>query len=250
MEEGTIVRWLKKEGDTVLAGEPVAEIETDKVTMELEAEADGVLLKIVRRDGETVPVTETIAWLGEAGEGAGGVAAPAGSTAPATGAPLAPVPSTSMRPAAAPVPPGGRVPATPAARRLASERGVELGSVPGSGPFGAVRVRDLEKAVPAAARLSSPFAALRSKVDVTELEALVGRLISAGADLTIVHFVRKASSLALPLLGPRSRSSTWVRSALPASPLPSSRPGRLSWGSGPSRRACGFRRDAWRRGRS
>jgi dihydrolipoamide dehydrogenase len=68
METGTIVQWFKKEGEPVKAGEPLLEIETDKVNLEIEAPDSGVLLKIVHRQGETVPVTQTIAWIGETGE--------------------------------------------------------------------------------------------------------------------------------------------------------------------------------------
>ncbi len=68
MEEGTIVRWLKKPGDTVTRGEPIAVIETDKVTMDLEAEDEGTLLAIVHGDGAVVKVTDTIAWIGAPGE--------------------------------------------------------------------------------------------------------------------------------------------------------------------------------------
>ncbi len=217
MEEGTIVRWLKKEGDAVSKGEPIAEIETDKVTMDLEAEGNGVLLKIVRRDGETVPATETIAWLGEAGEsvGAATAAPPPSAHAPATAAPHATaVPATSATPATPAVStPGAGTPATPAARRLASERGINLASVPGSGPYGAVRVRDLDGvpampgrpgALPAApVQAHGSAATLHCKVDVTELSAMVDRLNAAGAaGIGVVDFIRRAASFALPALGP------------------------------------------------
>src|SRR5512142_2265619 len=96
METGTILRWLKREGDPVRKGEPLLEIETDKVSMEVEAEADGVLLRIVRRDGEVVPVIETIGWIGAAGE-----ALPDG-VAPAAAKPASPAsPAGSLEPAAA-----------------------------------------------------------------------------------------------------------------------------------------------------
>ncbi|MFW6223953.1 MAG: biotin/lipoyl-containing protein, partial [Spirochaetota bacterium] len=68
MEEGQIIRWLKQEGDSVETGEAILEIETDKVAMEVEAERSGVLLKITRGEGETVPVTETIGYIGDKGE--------------------------------------------------------------------------------------------------------------------------------------------------------------------------------------
>lgn len=126
MEEGVLVGWLKKVGDPVRNGEAIAEIETDKAIMELEAELDGVLISIVRQVGEHVPVTETIAWIGEAGEkvplsteaGSSHAQASASSAIPQPGQAL---PATMVQ--------GGRVAATPAARRLASEAGVALTSI-------------------------------------------------------------------------------------------------------------------------
>jgi pyruvate dehydrogenase E2 component (dihydrolipoamide acetyltransferase) len=146
MEAGTIVQWLKKERDTVITGEPLLEIETDKVNLEVEAPATGVLLKITRREGETVPVTETIAWIGEADEIVEDVRATNSGKA---------VTDDSMTPAVlamkteAPVvpclqPAGDRVAATPLARRLAAEKGVDLKTVPPSGSSGEVKARDIE----------------------------------------------------------------------------------------------------------
>ncbi len=198
MEEGTIVRWLKREGDTVIKGEAIAEIETDKVTMDLEAEASGVLLKITRRDGETVPATETIAWLGEAGESVTDGAAAAKPAPTAAAAPRAVV-TVVPTPAAVPAV-SGRIAATPAAKRLAAERGIALASVPGSGPYGAVRLRDLDGAA-APIQSHGAASALHCTVDVTDLQAMVKRLASAGGRLTVMDFIRKASTLALPALG-------------------------------------------------
>ncbi len=148
MEEGRIVRWMKKPGDAVKAGEPLAEIETDKSTMELEAEADGVILAIVHADGETVPVSRVIAWIGKPGE-----------TVPAEAAPSPPAPgATAASPPASPAVPapvarsaeGGKVPATPAARRAAREKGLELSQVPASGKHGEVREADVLRAASSA----------------------------------------------------------------------------------------------------
>ncbi|MCP4626384.1 MAG: 2-oxo acid dehydrogenase subunit E2 [bacterium] len=146
MEEGTIVQWLKKEGETVEAGEPLLEIETDKVTMEVEAPAGGVLLEICRREGETVPVTQTIAWIGEAGEivaddGAAdnGKTAAADNLRPAVAKAPTPV-SPNLQPA------GDKVAATPLARRLALEKGVDLKSVTPTGSSGEVKARDIAAA--------------------------------------------------------------------------------------------------------
>ncbi|MEI6386445.1 MAG: dihydrolipoamide acetyltransferase family protein [Spirochaetota bacterium] len=128
MEEGVLVAWLKKVGDEVKSGEAIAEIETDKAIMDLEAELDGTLIAIVRQAGEHVPVTQTIAWIGKAGESV--PAARAMAVVPATGgsAPKAALPEV-VAPAASS---DGRVAATPAARRLASEAGMELASIPSS----------------------------------------------------------------------------------------------------------------------
>lgn len=146
MEEGTILQWFKKEGDTVEAGETLLEIETDKVAMEVEAPAGGVLLKICRREGETVPVTETIGWIGEADETiADERAADSGKTAAADN------PSPAAAKAQAPATPhlqsaGDKVAATPLARRLALEKGVDLKSVTPSGSSGEVKARDITAA--------------------------------------------------------------------------------------------------------
>jgi pyruvate dehydrogenase E2 component (dihydrolipoamide acetyltransferase) len=156
MEEGTILRWRKKEGDAVAKGEVLLEIETDKTAMEVEAEADGSLLRILHNEGEVVPVTQTIAWIGQPGEslseGAGPSAARTAAAAQAAlgiAAPAARAAPTSEMPASArPVP--GKVPATPAARRRAGELGVPLEAVGGTGPFGAVRLRDLAASGPQA----------------------------------------------------------------------------------------------------
>ena len=90
MTEGTIIKWLKKEGDAVKEGEPLFEMETDKLTITIDASASGTLLKIVRGENEVVPITETIAYIGEPGESipdAEAPAAPAAAEAPAAPAP-------------------------------------------------------------------------------------------------------------------------------------------------------------------
>ena len=141
MEEGTIVRWLKQAGDRVAKGEAIAVIETDKVTMDLEAEYDGTLLAIVRAGGETVTATHTIAWIGNPGEPIPSAAAPATTAVPQPEPErAAQQPSGGMTGAAAE---GGRVPASPAARRLAAESGIPLAGIQGSGPSGAVLARDV-----------------------------------------------------------------------------------------------------------
>jgi pyruvate dehydrogenase E2 component (dihydrolipoyllysine-residue acetyltransferase) len=168
MESGTIVRWLKTEGDAVAKGEPLYELDTDKVTQEVEAESDGVLLKIVVADGE-VDVGTTVAIIGAQDEdvtalveGAqgdnGGAPAEAEQAAEAPEAPSEPAaeeeekeeeeeaPEPQEQPQAPVRAEGERVKASPLARRIARERGVELAQVVGTGPEGRVIAEDVEKA--------------------------------------------------------------------------------------------------------
>jgi pyruvate dehydrogenase E2 component (dihydrolipoamide acetyltransferase) len=162
MESGTIVKWLKAEGDQVEKGEPLYELDTDKVTQEVEAEASGVLLKITVPEGEA-DVGTTIAVIGDQGEdvSAIGAAAPqVAETAQEEGSPGSEREPERERarevtPAepVADVPPiehgngaGARIKASPLARRIARERGIELGSLKGTGPEGRVVAEDVERA--------------------------------------------------------------------------------------------------------
>jgi pyruvate dehydrogenase E2 component (dihydrolipoamide acetyltransferase) len=166
MEVGNLAKWLVKEGDTVAAGDIIAEIETDKATMEVEAVDEGTVAKIVVAEGaEEVPVSQVIAILVEEGEDASAVEAPAAPTAPApvaapeavaTPAPAAVAPA----PAAAPttVTDGARVFASPLARRLARENAIELAALSGSGPHGRIVRSDIETAIASSAGKTPPAA--------------------------------------------------------------------------------------------
>ncbi|HLZ44242.1 MAG TPA: dihydrolipoamide acetyltransferase family protein [Gemmatimonadales bacterium] len=152
MEEGRLVKWTKHEGDAVKSGETIAEVETDKAVMELVARADGQLLKVMAPEGATVPVGNVVAWIGKPGEkvdGAGsqepgsGAAKPAPAAAPAKPAPAAASPAPAPAPVAAPAD-ATRVKASPLARRIAKDAGVDLKLVQGSGPGGRVIKRDVE----------------------------------------------------------------------------------------------------------
>jgi pyruvate dehydrogenase E2 component (dihydrolipoamide acetyltransferase) len=151
MTEGTLARWLKKEGDTVTAGDVLAEIETDKATMEVEAVDEGVLGKILVADGTAgVAVNAPIAILVQEGEAVPDGAAPAPAAAPvaAEAAPAAAAPQPQPAPAAAPAAKapdsGNRVFASPLARRMAQQAGIALDGIKGTGPNGRIVRADIE----------------------------------------------------------------------------------------------------------
>ncbi len=157
MTEGTLARWLKKEGDTIRAGDVIAEIETDKATMEVEAVDEGVLGRILVADGtEGVAVNAPIAVLVDKGEAVpAGVAASA--PAPVIAAPVA-VAAPVVQAAAPVAPTGDRVVASPLAKRMAQQAGLSLAGVAGSGPGGRIVKADVEAALsrPAQAAIAAP----------------------------------------------------------------------------------------------
>jgi pyruvate dehydrogenase E2 component (dihydrolipoamide acetyltransferase) len=146
MQEGTIVRWLKKPGDAVRRGEPIAEIETDKVTIEIEAFESGTLTEIVVQEGQSAPVNAVIARL-DGGNGSQApvpvAAAPAVPPPAEVSPPPAPLPETPA-PLAEPPADIGDIRASPLARRLAREYGIDLRQVRGSGPAGRIVKEDIE----------------------------------------------------------------------------------------------------------
>ena len=156
MEEGTLAKWLVKEGDTVSAGDLLAEIETDKATMEFEAVDEGVIGKLLVAEGtEGVKVNSPIALLLEDGESASDAKATAPKSEAAPKAEAAPKdePVSSEAKAAPPAPKaadGGRVFASPLARRIAADKGIDLSGVTGSGPHGRIVKADVEGASPQA----------------------------------------------------------------------------------------------------
>ena len=162
MEEGTLAKWLVKEGDTVQSGDLLAEIETDKATMEFEAVDEGVIGKILIAEGtEGVKVNTAIAIIGEEGEdmsAAPEAAAPVAATAPAE-AEVA-TPAATPAPAATAAKDGSRLFATPLARRIAADKGLDLATITGSGPHGRIIKADVENATakPTAATASAPAA--------------------------------------------------------------------------------------------
>ena len=159
MEKGKLAKWLKKEGDKVKSGDVLAEIETDKATMEVEAIDEGTLGKILVAEGtDDVLVNAPIAIILGEGEKLGELpkAAPAPATkpaaAPATAAPPTAVPSSAQQPKAN----GSRIFASPLAKRIAKQKGIDLAALKGSGPHGRVVLKDVENAKPGAATAAKP----------------------------------------------------------------------------------------------
>ena len=185
MEEGTILKWLKAEGDEVARGDELVEIETDKATMTYEADSAGTL-SIVAQEGDTLPIGEVIARIGAGGEAAAGGGARAeatqqaeasGNGGPAEAPPAAAAAATAEPPAAAPEPErqpaaaesgaaapsadgnGGRAKASPVARRIAREQGIDLSALQGTGPGGRIVKADVEAAASGAPQAAAPQAA-------------------------------------------------------------------------------------------
>ncbi|MEJ5253699.1 MAG: biotin/lipoyl-containing protein, partial [Armatimonadota bacterium] len=199
MSEGTILRWLKKEGDSVEVGDIIAEIETDKASVELPADVSGKLATIVAKEGETVPVGAVIAEiLGEGEQPQVSTPAPA----PTAEAPAEPTPAPH---AEAPIreesPVQERVKASPLARRIAQEAGIDLAMVRGTGPGGRIVERDVQQFI--ASRQAAPRPPIaepaRPAAAVVETPALTGgeplsrmrRLIAERTTLTkqtVPHF--------------------------------------------------------------
>jgi pyruvate dehydrogenase E2 component (dihydrolipoyllysine-residue acetyltransferase) len=175
MESGTIVKWLKAEGEPVEKGEPLYELDTDKVTQEVEADASGVLLKIAVQEGE-VEVGRTIAVIGEEGEevsvdsSSNGASAQAAEEAPAKAEP-----ATTQGQSLGHVQTrdGGRIKASPLARRIARERGIDLAQIQGTGPDGRIVAEDVERteAAPAPAPVAAA-AAPTGEVEVRQLTSV------------------------------------------------------------------------------
>jgi pyruvate dehydrogenase E2 component (dihydrolipoamide acetyltransferase) len=226
MEEGTILRWVKSQGDDVAVGEELVEIETDKANMVYEADAAGTLIEILAQEGDTLPIGETIARVGEPGE-AGGDSAPArdeAAEAPKEEAPAQapeaeaapPEREEAAEPAAAegavaaeapdeapPAAPSGdgRVKASPLARRIARERGLDLATLTGSGPGGRIVKADVERAGEAPAAPAPPTPGVRERpetakgqvetVELTKVQQTIARRM-AESKATAPHFYLEA----------------------------------------------------------
>ena len=207
MREGTVVRWIKHEGDEVVANEVIAEIETDKAVVEFKPTTGGVLRRIVAGEGEAVPVGQLIAVIGDADE-----ALPddlLGSTAAAEAPAPEPEPEAApaaIAPAAAPT---GEVRASPIARRLARERGVDLATITGSGPGGRIVEADV---------LAAAEAAIAAAIAGRILASPLARRLAREQDLDLAD---------IPGTGPNGRiveadvnAAAAARAAAPTAPEP------------------------------
>jgi pyruvate dehydrogenase E2 component (dihydrolipoamide acetyltransferase) len=158
MEEGTILAWMRKVGDEISVGDEIVEIETDKANMAYESDVAGTLTEILAQEGETLPIGTPIARVGDSSEGSGVSAA--GPVAAASPTVLGGEAASAPRGTPAPAPPagegsesagdGGRVKASPVARRIAKEKGVDLATIEGSGPGGRIVKSDVKKAASSA----------------------------------------------------------------------------------------------------
>ena len=211
MEEGTILKWMKSVGDAVSVGDELAEIETDKANMVYESDAEGTLIELVAGEGDTLPIGEVIARVGEEGEAPSGNGKPKdeqpkdepegkeSAEAPKPG----PSPAKSSKTGSDPESEDGRVKASPIARRIAKEKGVELSSLSGSGPGGRIVKADVEKAADAGAAPEEAAATggAREKpetakgqvevVELTKLQTAVARRM-AESKATAPHFYLQA----------------------------------------------------------
>jgi len=224
MHEGTIQKWLKSEGEVVTAGEPLFEVETEKVLYEVEAPASGVLAKILFPASSTVPIRTVIAVIAEPGEEPAEVASRYGARASQAAPPTASA-STGEPKADAAIPPRVAGRATPAARKLAEKLGVALGAVSGTGPGGRITREDVERAAERGegALRTIPFSGMRrtiaermqrslheaaqltitTEADVTEM---VARRRQLPPEITYTDMVTQAVAQALtrhPLLNSR-----------------------------------------------
>jgi pyruvate dehydrogenase E2 component (dihydrolipoamide acetyltransferase) len=191
MEKGNLAKWLKKEGDTIKSGDVLAEIETDKATMEVEAVDEGVLAKIVVPDGSAdVAVNQVIGIITQEGEDASSIKAPA-SAKPAAAPAAAPKANGGATSAS-----GGKLFASPLARRIAKQAGLDLSLIQGSGPHGRIVERDVRAAEKAGPQVKSAAAAPAPK-------AAAAPLASSTSDETIKSYFEPGSYEEVPHDGMR-----------------------------------------------
>jgi pyruvate dehydrogenase E2 component (dihydrolipoamide acetyltransferase) len=210
MKEGKVARWLKGEGDPVEAGEPLFEVETDKITNSVEAPASGVLAKIIVPEGDVAPIQAVLAVIAAPGEAVDSPA-PAGAAQPAAQPAAGGAPAAAEAPAAAPAVDGAFVPAMPAARKLAKELGVDLATVTGTGKDGRITAKDVQ------AQADSAFAGINASPKAIEFARKQGvdlsQVAGTGEDgrITKADILRAMNpSAAQPAAAPQAARDTVV----------------------------------------
>ena len=206
MTEGVLAKWHKKVGDTIKPGEVIAEVETDKATMDLEAFDKGTLLAIAAPEGAKVAVNGRIAVIGEPGEKVESLSAPAPTKpapAPATTTASSSVPVSAPAPVPAPISTSGRVKASPLAKKIAAEKGVDLSRLAGSGPGGRIVRKDVEVAPGGGARPTASLfggkpIAQDSTKPVSQMRAAIARRLVESKTMA-PHFYVEREADAAPL---------------------------------------------------
>ncbi|HSB89093.1 MAG TPA: dihydrolipoamide acetyltransferase family protein [Anaerolineales bacterium] len=222
MAEGTLIRWVKAVGDTVNRGEVLAEIETDKATVEVEALDSGTLRRQLVTEGTAVPVGTAIAVIGSPDESIDALPVPAQAAAQAKQTSTGPAdqPASAGQPAAAAMPaapatgPGGAVRASPLARRLAQQNAMDLAAVSGTGPGGRVTRKDVLAALSASGASHVPAAkpGVTERVPLTKLRAAIGRRMTA-AKQQAPHFYLTADLDASGLMSLRQEANAFLPEA-------------------------------------
>ncbi len=208
MEEGTVVRWLKREGDPIVKGEPIVEIETEKANAEIESTYDGYLKKITVKEGETAPVEAVLAYI--AGDEAE-LKAPLEPAVPEPKPKARPVSATPSPRAVPRVPaarPKGPVRAAPAARRLARELGLDLASISGTGPGGRILPADVRRAHAAAAE--------PPKDPLEKRKPVIATLTKSLRSIPHIHICRELPADGLIAVKQRNRDVTYTEILLKA----------------------------------
>ncbi|MCY3775948.1 MAG: dihydrolipoamide acetyltransferase family protein [Candidatus Aminicenantes bacterium] len=208
MEEGTVVRWLKREGDPIAKGEPVVEIETEKANAEIESTCGGYLKRIAVKEGETAPVEAVLAYI--AGDEAE-LKAPYEPAVPEPKPKAQPVstkPSPKVPPRVPAARPKGPVRAAPAARRLARELGLDLASVQGSGPGGRILPADVHRAKAAAAQTP--------KDPLEKRKPIIATLTKSIQSIPHIHICRELAADGLIAVKQRNRDVTYTEILLKA----------------------------------
>jgi pyruvate dehydrogenase E2 component (dihydrolipoamide acetyltransferase) len=206
MEEVKVVRWLKNVGDPVIAGETLLEVETEKSVVEIEAAATGRLAQILVQVDSPAAVGDQVAWIESAEESAAPAASTAATAATATSAPTA---AAKAGPAAATARDANRIRSSPVARNLAAERGIDLGSIAGSGPGGRVQLDDVQRVIDAsrsgtpAAQSLSPMRRALARAMTLSNATIPQFSVSRAVDWTALRALRGEYLTAAPAGSPR-----------------------------------------------